>query len=189
MNSLAIVVRAGILTGAVLVLGIAWPAGASAEVVAVSANGFSVRAMVAIGAVPEKVYEALVKPEGWWSSDHTFSGKAANLTLDARAGGCFCESLPNNGSVKHQEVVLAAPGRQLVMRGALGPLLATGTIDAFSFTLDPDGGSTKLTVTFSAGGYLPEGFDDWAKKTDFVISTQATRLKQFIETGSPEGKK
>ena len=150
---------------------------------------FLVRVAAEIASPPEKVYEALVKPEEWWSSDHTFSGKAANLTLDAKAGGCFCEALPGNGTVKHQEVVLAAPGKQLVMRGALGPLQATGTIDAFSFMLEPDGGKTKVTIIFTAGGYLAEGFDDWAKKTDFVVSTQATRLKQFVETGSPETKK
>ena len=189
MNSLSVIARAGVATGAFLAVGITGVAGASAEVAVVSANGFSVRVATEIAATPEKVYEALVKPETWWSSDHTFSGKAANLTLDAKAGGCFCETLPDNGTVKHQEVVLAAPGKQLVMRGALGPLQATGTIDAFSFMLEPDGGKTKLTVTFTAGGYLAEGFDDWAKKTDFVVSTQTTRLKQFVETGSPETKK
>ena len=185
MDTLVFMVR----TGLVLAAGMTWPAGASAEVVNVSAAGFSVRMATEIGATPDKVYAALVRPEQWWSSDHTFSGKAANLTLDAKAGGCFCETLPGNGTVKHQEVVLAAPGKQLVMRGALGPLQATGTIDAFIFKLEPDGGKTRLTVTFSAGGYLAEGFDDWAKKTDYVVSTQAMRLKQFVETGSPEGTK
>jgi uncharacterized protein YndB with AHSA1/START domain len=176
---------AGILLAAAL----AWPVAASAEVVKVAGNGFTVRETAEIAAAPEKVYEALVKPEAWWSSDHTFSGSAANLKLDANAGGCFCETLPNNGTVKHQEVVLAAPGKALVMRGALGPLQATGTIDAFAFELDPGGSGTKLTVTFTVGGYVAEGFDDWAKKTDFVIATQAARLKQFVETGSPEAKK
>ena len=161
------------------------PGPASAEVVSVSGNGFVVRETLQIAAPPEKVYAALIKPADWWSSDHTFSRNAANLSLDAKAGGCFCEALPGGGSVRHQEVVLAAPGRQLIMRGALGPLQATGTIDAFAFELVPDGAATKLTVTFTAGGYLAEGFDDWAKKVDFVVSTQAARLKQFVETDLP----
>ena len=175
--------------GALLAAAVVWPIAASAEVVNVSGNGFTVRETAEIAAPTEKVYETLVKPEAWWSSDHTFSGSATNLSLDAKAGGCFCETLPNNGAVKHQEVILAAPGKQLVMRGALGPLQAAGVIDAFTFKLDPDGGKTKLTVTFTAGGYVPEGFGDWAKKTDFVIATQTARLKQFVETGSPEAKK
>jgi uncharacterized protein YndB with AHSA1/START domain len=180
----ACLAAAGLLTA----FGLATFAPARAEVVATSAAGFTVRVVTEIAAPPQKVYEALVKPEHWWRSDHTLSGKAGNLTLDATAGGCFCEALPDSGTVKHQEVVLAAPGKQLVMRGALGPFAATAVTDAFSFKLDADGDKTKVTVTFTAAGYLAEGFDDWAKKTDFVVSTQAARLKQLVETGSPEGK-
>jgi len=181
-------VRIALVTGLSAAAGLATITHGQADVVATSPAGFTLRVVTDIAAPPEKVYEAQVNPAHWWSSDHTFSGRAANLTLDATAGGCFCETLPDGGTVKHQEVVMAAPGKQLVMRGALGPFQATGTIDAFSFRLEPDGAKTRLTVTFSAGGYLAEGFDDWAKKTDFVVSTQVTRLKQFIETGSPEGK-
>ena len=188
MRSFPLPVRIALLTGMSVVAGLAAIAPAQADVVATSPSGFSLSIVTDITAPPEKVYEALVKPERWWSSDHTFSGKAGNLTLDATAGGCFCEALPDGGTVKHQEVVMAAPGKQLVMRGALGPFQATGTIDAFSFRLDPDGAKTRLTVTFTAGGYVAEGFDDWAKKTDSVVATQVTRLKQYIETGSPEGK-
>jgi uncharacterized protein YndB with AHSA1/START domain len=189
MRNVFVPAPSGPTVGILLAAGLAWPVAASAEVVKVAGNGFTVRETADIAATPEKVYEALVKPEAWWSSDHTFSGSAGNLSLDAKAGGCFCETLPNNGTVKHQEVILAAPGKALVMRGALGPLQATGTIDAFAFKLDPEGSGTKLTVTFTAGGYIAEGFDDWAKKTDFVMATQAARLKQFVETGSPEAKK
>ena len=177
-----------LLCSAILLALPLWPLAASAEVASISASGFVVRDTAEIAAAPDKVYAALIKPADWWSSDHTFSRNAANLTLDAKAGGCFCEALPDNGSVKHQEVVLAMPGKQLVMRGALGPLQAAGVIDAFIFKLDSDGGGTKLTVTFTMGGYVPEGFDDWAKKTDFVMATQAARLKRFVETGAAEGK-
>lgn len=189
MRNVFALAPSGLMAGILLAAGLAWPVAASAEVVTVTGIGFTVRETADIAATPGKVYEALVRPEAWWSSDHTFSGDAANLTLDAKVGGCFCETLPNNGTVKHQEVVMAAPGKALVMRGALGPFQATGTIDAFAFRLDPDGGGTKLTVTFTVGGYIAEGFDDWAKKTDFVMATQAARLKQFVDTGSPEAKK
>jgi hypothetical protein len=52
------------------------PTGASAEVVSVAANGFTVRETAEIADTPAKVYEALVKPEKWWSSDLTFSRSA-----------------------------------------------------------------------------------------------------------------
>jgi uncharacterized protein YndB with AHSA1/START domain len=174
---------------AALLVALGIPAAAVAEVVSVSAAGLLVRSIETIAAPPDVVYAALVKPAAWWSSDHTFSREAANLTLDAKAGGCFCETLLGNGSVEHQEVVLAWPGRQLVMRGALGPLQATATEDAFTFRLDPQGAGTQLTVTFTVAGYLPEGFEDWAKTTDLVVSTQAMRLKRFVETGSAEAAK
>src|SRR5271169_2213683 len=130
MRNTSVFAAFGLVAGVFLAAELAWPVVASAEVVAVSGNGFTVRETAEIAATPDKVYEALVRPQDWWSSDHTFSGSAANLSLDANAGGCFCETVPNSGTVKHQEVVLAAPGKTLVMRGALGPLQATGTIDA-----------------------------------------------------------
>ncbi len=92
---------------------------ASAEVVSAAANGFEVRETAHAAAAPDKVYAGLLLPAHWWNSDHTFSGSAANLTLDARAGGCWCESLPNGGSVEHLRVVFASPGKMLRMRGAL----------------------------------------------------------------------
>src|SRR5580765_4532028 len=116
MSCLPAFPRARTVAVAIFAAASASPGGASAEVVSVATNGFAVRETAEIVGTPEKVYEALVKPEKWWSSDHTFSQSAANLTLDARAGGCFCEALPGNGTVKHQEVVLALPGKQLVMR-------------------------------------------------------------------------
>ena len=91
---------------------------AVADVVDVSPTGFQLSIAVHIAALPDRVYAALIQPAKWWNAQHTFSGSAANLTLDAKAGGCFCETLPNGGSVKHQEVVFAAPGQVLRMTGA-----------------------------------------------------------------------
>src|SRR5262245_13652634 len=118
MHILATSTRCGVVIGT-MIAGLTWPVGGSAEVVSVAASGFTVRELAEIAGTPGKVYEALVKPEAWWSSDHTFSGSAANLSLDAKAGGCFCETLPEGGTVEHQEVILAAPGKRLIMRGAL----------------------------------------------------------------------
>src|ERR1700690_850800 len=78
-----------------------------------AANGFSVSENVHIAAPPGKVYDELVRPSHWWSSTHTFSKDAANLTLEPRAGGCWCEKLANGGSVLHLSIVFAAPGKAL----------------------------------------------------------------------------
>ena len=76
-----------------------------AAVTDMASNGFTLVQSAEIAAPPDKIYAALIQPSRWWSSDHTFSGNAANLSLDARAGGCFCETLPGGGSVQHLAVV------------------------------------------------------------------------------------
>src|SRR5688572_3191875 len=88
----------------------------------VSTTGFLVRHTTTIGAPPGRVYDALVQQIGsWWSSAHTFSGDARNLSIDARPGGCFCEKLKDGGGLEHMRVIYVAPGEMLRLSGALGP--------------------------------------------------------------------
>ena len=75
---------------------------AQAAVVDSTQAGFLVRSEVVVQAAPDSVYRALTARIGaWWSSEHTFSGVSRNLSLDAVPGGCFCESLPEGGGVRH----------------------------------------------------------------------------------------
>ncbi|MGC1523626.1 MAG: hypothetical protein WA803_18950, partial [Steroidobacteraceae bacterium] len=80
----------------------------AAAVLNVAANGFEIHETAHTSASPDQVYAALLMPSRWWDSNHTFSRSAANLVLDARAGGCWCETLPNGGSVEHLTVVYLA---------------------------------------------------------------------------------
>ena len=153
-----------------------------------AANGFSVTEKLHIAAAPDKVYDELVLPAHWWSSIHTFSHSADNLTLDARAGGCWCEKVANGGSVQHLTVVFAAPGKVLVMRGALGPLQGLGVDGAMTISLKPAADGTDLSLTYNVGGYLKDGLQSWAGPVDNVLGEQLGRLKLLIETGSPESK-
>jgi uncharacterized protein YndB with AHSA1/START domain len=154
---------------------------AAAEVVSVGANGFEIRETVHVAASPDKAYAALLTPARWWSSDHTFSQSAANLTLDARAGGCWCETLPNGGSVEHLRVVYAAPGKALRLRGALGPLQGLGVDGAMTWSLKSAADGTELSMTYTIGGYSKDGFEELAKGVDRVLGEQAERLKKLIE--------
>src|SRR5918911_314155 len=88
----------------------------------VTPTGFLVRYELNIAAPTAKVYDSLINVGSWWSEKHTYSGDSRNLSIDARAGGCFCEKLPNGGSVQHMEVVQARPGKLLRLYGGLGPL-------------------------------------------------------------------
>ena len=167
----------------VLVL-IAGPAGAA--VVDAQPGGFEVESTTAIAAPPGKVYAALIQPGQWWSSEHTYSGDAHNLTLDLRAGGCWCETLKNGGFAQHMRVVYADPGKALRVAGGLGPLQALGVVGALTWTIKPaPGGGVTLTQTYVVGGYAPGGLANLAGPVDGVLSQQLARLKAYVETGRP----
>lgn len=171
-----------------LALVLAQAIAAHAEVVSVGGEGFELKEGAHILAPPDKVYAALIAPAKWWSAQHTFSKNAANLTLSAKAGGCWCETVPGGGSVQHLTVVYAMPGAALVMRGPLGPLQGLGVDGALTVELKAAGGGTDLSYTYNVGGYLKDGLSSWAPPVDGVLGEQFARLKALIETGTPEGK-
>jgi uncharacterized protein YndB with AHSA1/START domain len=152
----------------------------------VAANGFTIRIDTHIAASPDKVYAALIEPARWWASDHTFSGDAKNLHVDAKAGGCWCETLPNGGSVLHLTVVDADPGKTFRLRGALGPLQGLGADGALTWKLKAAGDGTDLSVTYALGGYNKDGFTELSVFADGVLTTQVGRLKALIENKSPD---
>jgi hypothetical protein len=162
---------------------------AAAEVTSVASGGFEVREQVHVAAAAAAVYAGLILPGRWWDSQHTFSGSAANLTLDAKAGGCWCESLPAGGSAMHMTVVYVAPGKTLRLRGALGPLQTMGIDGAMTWSVHSAGEGSDLTLTYTVGGYAKDGFETLSKAVDQVLGEQVARLKKFAETGSPDSAK
>jgi uncharacterized protein YndB with AHSA1/START domain len=172
--------RSFLTIGTLSCLGLCLPA--VATVVSVATNGCTVRQTVHLAASPQQVYDALIEPAKWWSPEHTFSNDSTNLTLDARAGGCFCEKLPGGGSAEHMTVVFASPGKALTLRGALGPFQGQAVEGALSWVLTPAGTQTDLTMTFTLGGYLTlaGGFEKWATLADTVFTVQVARLQKFV---------
>ncbi len=160
---------------------------ARAEVIETSDAGFLVKNEALIKGTPVEIYGALTgRIDRWWDSAHTFSGDSSNLSLDPRPGGCFCERLPNNGGVTHLTVVFAAPGKELRLTGALGPLQPDGLAGSMSWTLSEAGGSTKVELRYSVGGYRSGGLRGLASPVDGVLNGQLQRLKKYVETGQPE---
>jgi uncharacterized protein YndB with AHSA1/START domain len=145
------------LAAATLTLAVAGPA--AAEVKSVTPNGFEVATAAEIAAPPDRVYAALGEVGRWWSPSHTFSRDAGNLSMELRAGGCFCEQLKDGGSVQHLQVVYAAPGQGLRLRGALGPLQTEGVDGTLSWTLKPGEGGTTVTSSYVLGGYIRSGME------------------------------
>jgi uncharacterized protein YndB with AHSA1/START domain len=161
------------------------PSGAA--IADVAANGFTVQIDTHIAAPPDKVYAALIAPATWWGSDHTFSHDAKNLHLEAKAGGCWCETLPGGGSVQHLMVVYVDPGKILRLRGGLGPFQGLGGEGALTWKLKPAGEGTDVSTTYTFGGYSKDGFATWSKAADGVLTEQMGHLKKLIETRRPDG--
>jgi uncharacterized protein YndB with AHSA1/START domain len=159
-----------------------------AEVVDSSPAGFTSRNRVEIGAPAAKVYAALLKVGTWWDPEHTYSGDAKNLTIDARPGGCFCETWSKGSSIQHLEVIYADPGRALRLTGGLGPLQELAVVGTLTWALTESGGKTRLEQTYVVGGYRPGGLQDLAPIVDGVLRTQLERLQRLVETGKPDSR-
>jgi uncharacterized protein YndB with AHSA1/START domain len=167
----------GIALGALPVLA------ARAAVTDEQPNGFAIEETAHIAAPPDKVYGALLQPRKWWNSAHTFSQNSANLSLDAKAGGCLCETLPDGGSALHAIVVVAQPARTLRLRGPFGPFQSQGVDGALTFTLKAGNGGTELVLNDNVGGYMQGGFGRWPQAADAMLADLVAHLKYYVETG------
>ncbi len=141
-----------------------------------TATGFVVENSAVVAAAPDAVWAALVQPARYWNPAHSYSGKAENFTLDAKAGGCFCEALPGGGSVEHMRVVFAGPGSMLRLVGGLGPLQAEGVAATLTWALKPSGRGTEITQTYVVGGHMRFDVPATAPIVGQVLNEQLTRL-------------
>jgi uncharacterized protein YndB with AHSA1/START domain len=158
------------------------PSAAFADVLDSAPAGFTVKVVVEAAAPVAQVYQALTNRIGsWWENAHTWSGNAANLSIDARPDGCFCEKLPGGGGVRHMTVVYADPGKLLRLTGGLGPLQDLAVTGVMTWKLTEAGGKTTIEVSYRVGGYVPgsAGIGALAAPVDAVVTAQVTRLARF----------
>jgi uncharacterized protein YndB with AHSA1/START domain len=159
---------------------------ANAEVLQKSADHFLIGFSAHVEAPPAKVYVALTEISHWWSAEHTWSGKAANLSLKAEAGGCFCERWAQ-GSVEHGHVIMAIRDSLLRLDATLGPLQEYALSGVLNFQLKPtDNDTTELDVDYLVNGSSASGLDQFAPAVDGVLAVQVDRLLRYIDRGSPE---
>ena len=149
-------------------------------------NAFTIEATVMVEGTPAETYRALTRVSLWWDPAHTWSGSAANLQLQAKAGGCFCEKLPDRGSVQHGQVIFAQPGKMLRLHAALGPLQGMAVTGVLSFSLAPDGPGTRVTMTYRVAGAMTMESAKLAALVDQVMGIQLKRLGNFA-SGRPAG--
>ncbi len=162
-----------------------------AEVTHVNDHGFAVLHVTKINAPPDKVWATLIAPQSFWNSSHSWSGDAANLMLDPRAGGCFCEKWASKSgpsaanSVEHMRVIYAEAPRILRLSGALGPLQSEGVAATLNIAMEADGAGTKISMSYVVGGFSRLSPKDIAPAVDAVIGEQLTRLKARAEGRDP----
>ena len=181
--------RKDAIRAAALVLLAVSGAGAGGRALAVTSDvsptGFLVTAQHDVKATPHRLYAALGEIDKWWNGSHSWSGKAANLSLSTQAGGCFCERWGAN-SVEHARVIHAFEERLLRLQGSLGPLQGLAANAVLTFAIAPNDGGATLVVTYRVAGSETAGLQQLAAPVDRVIGEQARRLVSYVETGKPE---
>ena len=167
-----------------LLAGLLLPAApAAAEVVSADAHGFEVSNTVNIVIPVTQAYSAFSRLGTWWSDEHTYSGKAANIQLMLRPGGCFCEAIPTGGGVEHMRMSVVQPNERIVMSGALGPVLyeaATGVMDV---KFERIAGGAKVTMNYRAAGFAKGDADKMAPIVDQVLAEQLKRYRTYAAKG------
>ena len=154
--------------------------GAHAVVKDATASGFTLENSQVVPVDADTAWRALVNDVGkWWPEDHTWWGNAADLSIDATAGGCFCE---RHGAqqAQHMTVTFVDPGQTLRMIGGLGPLQGMGLHGALEFRLAKVEGGTKITLWYRAGGYTPDDLSKFVAMVDQVQGQQLGGLAEFI---------
>ena len=172
--------------GTALLAAAALTAAARADVASVGDNGFVSKNVVTVPVDAAKAYAALLDVAQWWDPAHTYSGDAANLSIEAKPQGCFCEKLPNGGFVRHMTVIFGAPGKMLRLEGGLGPFQSLAAAGILTWTFKSDEkGSTVVELVYTAGGYSPTGWKDLAAGADGVLRGQLERYQKRLTTGKP----
>lgn len=161
---------------AAALLGAAAPA--AADVVGTpDATGFTVAGEVPSSTAPAALWSLLLTPSRWWNSSHTWSGDARALSLSPVAGGCWCETLADGGSVRHGTVLAIEPGRRRLMLDAdLGPIQMLAAHGKLEWTIAEVEGGSVLRWRYQVFGRGIDNAAALAPIVDRVIAEQATRL-------------
>ncbi|GAA4867569.1 SRPBCC family protein [Luteimonas vadosa] len=158
---------------------------AGAEVKEAVPQGFTIENARTVAADPATTWRALVHDiDRWWPKDHSWWGDASTLSIEPRAGGCFCER-DGARQARHMAVVFVEPDKLLRMVGGLGPLQGMGLGGAMEWRLEPVASGTRVTWWYRAGGYTPDDLTSFAAIVDKVQARQLQGLADFL--GKMEG--
>lgn len=160
---------------------------ASAAVKQSAPEGFIVEHRLSIAAPPAQAWAALGQPGKWWPKEHTWSGDAANLSLDLALGGCFCERWKDGGA-EHGRVVMIRRHQLLRLNAALGPMQEMAVSGVLSIALAAKDEGSEAVVTYRVSGTPAHAFDKMATVVDQVIGLQFGGWASYAATAAPAGK-
>lgn len=153
---------------------------ARAEIRDSAPNGFTIENSQVVPVDAMTAWNALVNDVGsWWPKDHTWWGDASKLSIQPRAGGCFCE-LNGEQQAWHMTVTFVDPGRTLRMTGGLGPLQGMGISGALEWRFAKVEEGTKITLWYRAGGYTPDSLQNFVPVVDKVQGMQLGGLADYL---------
>jgi hypothetical protein len=151
---------------------------AAAEVVSRSTDSFALWFGVPVEDGPEDIRATVAALPEWWDPAHTYTGDAANLSLDLEPGGCWCETLADGTTFQHGRVIFVAPDR-VTLKAPLGPLNGKATLAELTIAVD-HGSRRWIRVEFAVAG---PGLGALADPVNEVMDGVFGRLIAYIETG------
>ena len=163
----------------IVVAGVVMASPASASVINAGEHGFEVQNSVNLVIPQEQAFAAFGQVGQWWNKEHTYSGDASRMSLQMRAGGCFCEPLENGGGLEHMRVTYLQPGARIVLTGSLGPLLYEATSGVMDVKFERIAGGSRVTMNYRAAGFANGGAAAMAPLVDQVLAEQMKRYRVF----------
>ncbi|MCW8092106.1 SRPBCC domain-containing protein [Alteromonas sp. ASW11-130] len=154
----------------------------NAKVLHVDNTGFIIQNEIETPHSSKKVWYALINDvDEWWPKDHSWW--KGTFTISSSAGGCFCEK-KGKQQAQHMQITFVDPMKMLRMAGGLGPLQGMGVYGALNWKFEKTESGTKVTLSYYAQGYRPDGFEDLAPIVAKVQNQQLNALKAFVEKNS-----
>lgn len=151
------------------------PIRSGAEIISSSDTHFVLRHEATSAMPADMLWQRLIQPETWWHPDHTYSGRAENLSLKAEAGGAWREDW-DGGSVIHGTVMLVQTGEVLRINAPFGPLQQLGAHTIWTITISADGEGSKVVFDEVSNGPSTANMTETAAAVDFVKSEAIRRL-------------
>jgi hypothetical protein len=144
---------------------------ASAAIKSSNPHGFTVVQSIVVLDRLAPTWAAFGRLEDWWSN----SVRASTKSFGTFRRGSWCERLPD-GRTQCMRVKSAREGQELVLMGALEPMIFGTARATMVARFTPEGPDTRVTVTYVATGFSDGNARKIAPVADKVLANQLQRF-------------